>query len=86
MNKWVKDMEDELEKKCSECGSSFICENDTTCWCFSSPKLSKEQITDGDCICKKCLLKKYKQKLFQTNEIKNDIFEDEQRYQWKNHH
>jgi len=37
---------DKLEKECSECGSLFICEEDSgTCWCASLPKLSKEQIT-----------------------------------------
>ncbi|RZD33593.1 MAG: DUF1289 domain-containing protein, partial [Thaumarchaeota archaeon] len=51
-----------MEKKCSECGSSFICEEDAvTCWCASLPKLSKEQINDGDCMCKNCLLKKYRE-------------------------
>jgi len=53
-----------LEKKCSECGSLFTCEEDTgTCWCASLPKLSKDEIDDGDCVCKKCLLKKYKKKI-----------------------
>jgi len=66
------------EKKCSECGSLFTCEEDiSTCWCASLPKLSKEQISDGDCICKNCLLKKYRKKILKTDEIKNDLF-------WKN--
>ena len=46
MKNLVKDMVDELEKKCSECGISFTCENDTTCWCADFPKLTKEQIND----------------------------------------
>ena len=79
-------MVDELEKKCSECGISFTCENDTTCWCTDFPKLRKEQINDGDCMCKRCLLKKYRKKLLKIDEIKTDIFEEEHKYQWKNRH
>jgi len=66
-----------LEKKCSECGSSFICEEDAVaCWCASLPKLSKDEIDDGDCVCKKSLLKKYKKKILKTDEIKKDLFEE----------
>jgi len=76
-----------LEKKCSECGNPFVCEEDAdTCWCASLPKLSKEQINDGDCMCKNCLLKKYREKILKTDEITNDLFEEEYRYQWKNRH
>jgi len=50
------------------------------------PKLSKEQINDGDCMCKNCLLKKYREKILKTDEITNDLFEEEYRYQWKNRH
>ena len=67
-----------MEKKCSECGSLFTCEEDTgTCWCASLPKLSKDQINDGDCMCKNCLLKKYKKKLLKTDKIKKDLFEED---------
>ena len=80
-------MSDKLEKKCFECGSSFTCEEDAaTCWCASLPKLSKDEIDDGDCVCKKCLLKKYRKKLLKTDEIKKDLFEEEYRYQWRNRH
>ena len=80
-------MEDKLEKKCSECGSSFTCEEDAaTCWCTSLPKLSKDQISDGDCMCKNCLSKKYREKILKIDEITNDLFEEEYRYQWKNRH
>jgi len=66
-----------LEKKCSECGSSFICEEDAnTCWCASLPKLSKDQINDSDCLCKNCLSKKYREKLLKTDEITKDLFEE----------
>ena len=76
-----------LEKKCSECGSSFTCEEDaTTCWCASLPKLSKDEIGDGDCMCKNCLQKKYRKRLLKTDEITKELFEEEYRYQWKNHH
>ena len=77
-----------MEKKCSECGNSFTCEEDAiTCWCASLPKLSKDQITDDDdCMCKKCLLGKYRKKLFKTDEVTKDLFEEEHRYQWKNRH
>jgi hypothetical protein len=76
-----------LEKKCSECGNSFICEEDAvSCWCASLPKLSKDQISGGDCMCKKCLLKKYSKKILKINEITNELFEEEYRYQWRNRH
>ena len=76
-----------MEKKCSECGSSFTCEEDaTTCWCASLPKLSKDEISDGDCMCKNCLQKKYRKRLLKTDEITKELFEEEYRYQWKNHH
>ena len=78
---------DNLEKKCSECGSQFTCEEDiVSCWCASLPKLSKDQISDGDCVCKKCLLKKYGKKILKIDEITNELFEEEYRYQWKDRH
>ena len=77
-----------MEKKCSECGSSFTCEeDDVSCWCASLPKLSKDQISDDDdCMCKKCLLKKYKKKILKIDEITNELFEEKYRHQWKNRH
>jgi len=44
------------------------------------------KITDNDCMCKKCLLQKYKKKILKTDEITKDLFEEEFRYQWKNKH
>tara|TARA_B100001179_G_scaffold33263_1_gene20633 strand:+ start:6 stop:257 length:252 start_codon:yes stop_codon:yes gene_type:complete len=80
-------LEDKLEKKCSVCGNSFVCEEDAnTCWCASLPKLSMDQINDDDCMCKKCLLKKYRKKLLKIDEITKDLFDEEYRYQWKNRH
>ena len=32
---------------------------------------------------KNCLLKKYREKILKTDEITNDLFEEEYRYQWK---
>ena len=76
-----------MEKKCSECRNPFVCEEDAdTCWCTSLPKLSKDQINDGDCMCKNCLLKKYRKKILKTDEVTNDLFEEEHRYKWVNHH
>jgi len=49
-----------MEKKCSHCGNYFLCDESLTCWCTSFPKIPKEQIDDGDCMCRECLLKKYK--------------------------
>ena len=87
MRKLVDEAECKLEKKCSECGSSFICEEDAVaCWCASLPKLSKEQINDNDCMCKKCLLKKYRKKLVNADEIKTELFDEKSRYQWRNRH
>ncbi len=87
MIKLGKIMKNNLEKNCSECGSLFICEEDAvTCWCASLPKLSKDQINDGDCMCKKCLLKKYRKKLMKADEIKTDIFDEKSRYQGRNRH
>jgi len=76
-----------LEKKCSECENPFVCEEDAdTCWCARLPKLSKDQINDSDCMCKNCLLKKYRKKILKTDEVTNDLFEEEHRYKWVNHH
>ena len=75
-----------MEKKCSKCGSLFTCKMMFNCWCAGLPKLSKDEIDDGDCMCKSCLLKKYRKKLLKTDEIKKDLFEEEYNYQWKNRH
>ena len=49
-------------------------------------KLSKDEISDDDCVCKNCLSKKYREKLLKTDEITKDLFEEKYRYQWKNRH
>ena len=85
-SKLADEMEYKLEKKCSKCGSLFACESDVTCWCSTFPKLTKDEIDNTDCICKQCLLKKYRKKLMKTDEIKKDLIEEEHRYQWKNRH
>ena len=84
--KLVDETECKLEKKCSKCGSLFACESDITCWCTTFPKLTKKELDDNDCMCKKCLLEKYRNKLMKTDEIKKDLFEEEHKYQWKNRH
>ena len=85
-SKLADEMEYKLEKKCSKCGSLFACESDVTCWCSTFPKLTKDEIDNTDCICKQCLLKKYRKKLMKTDEIKKDLIEEEHKYQWKNRH
>ena len=85
-SKLADEMEYKLEKKCSKCGSLFACESDVTCWCSTFPKLTKDEIDNTDCICKQCLLKKYRKKLMKIDEIKKDLFEEEYKYQWKNRH
>ncbi len=52
-----------MNKKCAECGNDFSCENDITCWCGNFPKLSEKEIDGEDCLCKKCLLTKYKKRI-----------------------
>ena len=37
-------------------------------------------------IYKKCLLRKYRKKLFKTDEVMKDLFEEVHRYQWINRH
>ncbi len=49
-----------MEKKCAECGNDFSCGNDLTCWCTDFPKLTKNEVDDRDCLCKSCLLVKYR--------------------------
>ena len=51
-------------KKCAECGDNFSCENDITCWCGGFPKLSKNITDEKDCLCKTCLLMRYRKKIF----------------------
>jgi len=52
-----------MNKRCAECGDSFSCENDVSCWCIDFPKLSKNEIDDKDCLCRSCLLIKYRKKI-----------------------
>ena len=52
-----------MNKKCAECGNGFSCDNDITCWCADFPKLSKNEIDDRDCLCRTCLLVKYRKKI-----------------------
>ena len=85
-SKLADEMEYKLEKKCSKCGNLFACENDVTCWCTTFPKLTKKELDDKDCMCKECLLEKYRKKLMKIDEIKKDLFEEEHKYQWKNRH
>ena len=85
-SKFTEKMVCELEKKCSKCESLFDCESDATCWCSTFPKLTKEEIDETDCMCKRCLLEKYRKKLMKIDEIKKDLFEEEHKYQWKNRH
>ena len=35
-----------MNKKCAECGDSFSCDNNVSCWCADFPKLSKNEIDD----------------------------------------
>ena len=52
-----------MQKKCAECGDVFSCDNDITCWCADFPKLSKNEIDDRDCLCKTCVLIKYRKRI-----------------------
>ena len=52
-----------MKKKCAECGDDFSCENDITCWCGDFPKLSQSEIDDRDCLCRTCLLIKYRKRI-----------------------
>ena len=53
-----------MNKKCAECGDSFSCDNNVSCWCADFPKLSKKQIeSQEDCICRICLLVRYRKKI-----------------------
>ena len=52
-----------MRKNCSECGTEFSCDNSFSCWCSNFPKLTKEQIDDNDCICRECLLIRYRKKI-----------------------
>ena len=52
-----------MRKNCSECGTKFSCDNSISCWCSNFPKLTKEQIDDNDCICRECLLIRYRKKI-----------------------
>ncbi len=52
-----------MRKNCSSCGSQFSCDNNITCWCTNFPKLPKEEIDENDCLCRECLLNRYKKKI-----------------------
>ena len=52
-----------MNKKCAECGDSFSCDNDVFCWCADFPKLSKNEIDDKDCLCRVCLLTRYRKRI-----------------------
>ena len=52
-----------MDKKCAECGDSFSCSNDILCWCADFPKLSKNEVDERDCLCRSCLLIRYRKKI-----------------------
>jgi hypothetical protein len=52
-----------MNKKCAECGDDFSCDSDVSCWCTDFPKLSKNEIDDKDCLCRSCLLTRYRKKI-----------------------
>ena len=52
-----------MNKKCAECDNGFLCDNNVSCWCADFPKLSKNEIDDKDCLCRSCLLTRYRKKI-----------------------
>ena len=52
-----------MNKKWAECGDSFSWDNDISCWCADFPKLPKNEIDEKDCLCKRCLLTRYRKKI-----------------------
>ncbi len=52
-----------MNKKCVECGDIFSCDNGISCWCVEFPKLSKDEIDGRDCLCRTCLLIKYRKRI-----------------------
>ena len=52
-----------MKKECTECGDDFSCTNNISCWCVNFPKLSIDVIDDKDCLCRSCLLSKYRKKI-----------------------
>ena len=52
-----------MNKKCHECGNEFSCDNNITCWCADFPKLTKYEIDDKDCLCRNCLLIRYRKRI-----------------------
>jgi hypothetical protein len=52
-----------MKKKCSMCKVDFECFDSLYCWCYKMPKLSKDKINANGCVCKNCLMKKYKEGL-----------------------
>ena len=60
-----------MNKKCADCGDDFSCDNDISCWCAEFPKLSSDEIDDRDCLCRTCLLMKYRKRILDVwNELK----------------
>ena len=52
-----------MNKKCAKCGEGFSCDNDFSCWCVEFPKLSEDEIDEKDCLCKTCLLIRYRKRI-----------------------
>jgi len=52
-----------MDKKCAECRDDFSCSNDISCWCANFPKLSKNEVDERDCLCRSCLLSRYRKKI-----------------------
>ncbi len=56
-----------VTKICPNCKNAFECDEDVSCWCMNVTKVSGIE-NDKDCFCKKCLMEKYKAKIFKTTE------------------
>lgn len=59
-----------MKKTCSKCNSTFDCEVSPSCWCNSFPKMTQSEINNDDCLCKNCLLEKYREKLTKNNQAR----------------
>lgn len=57
------------KKTCPNCKTIFECEESTYCWCMDILKIHKEELDDQDCLCKKCLQEKYKERIFKVKKI-----------------
>ncbi len=51
------------KKTCKECGNVFECKEESTCWCYSEPRLKETEIKYDDCVCKDCLRIQYREKI-----------------------